>query len=86
MDEYILFCTNDRIGKAGDENPRGLSKMSKTDYTAQQKTGPFFRKQTFFIDFQLLITTLYLVFFSARQISVIILNESSKSTENALIE
>jgi hypothetical protein len=65
MDEYILFCTNDRIGKAGDENLCGLSKMSKTNYTAQQKTGPFFpqAKFSFFMDFQLLITTPFLVFF-----------------------
>jgi hypothetical protein len=57
-------------------------------YTTQHY---FFRElnSTFFIDFQFLITAPYLVFShgtAARQDSEIILNESSKSTENSLIE
>jgi hypothetical protein len=41
---------------------------------------------TFFIDFQLLITTPYLVFSQHVRFPEIILNESSKNTDNVLIE
>jgi hypothetical protein len=59
------------------------------NYTTQQKTGYFLSasyNQLFFIDLHQLNYDTVLFFISAPHVSEIILNESSKSTENTLIE